>query len=122
MAAVWVDPLAEHEDAEPFDVVLMADESPPPDLAGMLVRPAWHEQAACRGVGADVFHGGRGQGYEEARGICAGCDVTPECLAYALNNEDRNRHGVWGGCSPGERRALAEPVRLSGRLPLPEVE
>lgn len=69
-------------------------------------RPDWQQHAACRGAGPEVFHPGKGQSLDRARELCAGCTVREPCLDYAL--EADIRHGVWGGLSPRERRALAD--------------
>ncbi|MDU5073367.1 MAG: WhiB family transcriptional regulator, partial [Cutibacterium avidum] len=36
--------------------------------------------------------------------VCARCEVRAECLAWAL--EAGQDHGVWGGMSEDERRAI----------------
>jgi WhiB family redox-sensing transcriptional regulator len=41
---------------------------------------------------------------EEAKQVCRRCDVREQCLAWAL--EAGQDHGVWGGLSEDERRAL----------------
>ena len=41
---------------------------------------------------------------EEAKKVCARCEVRAECLAWAL--EAGQDHGVWGGMSEDERRAI----------------
>lgn len=79
---------------------------------------SWVDDAACRTLGPidgdRVFFpldasntGGRRivhDPYAEARAICASCPVSVECLAYAL--ETNQRHGMWGGRSEAERAAL----------------
>jgi len=39
--------------------------------------------------------------YDTAKDICGTCDVTAECLDYALRS--RQDLGVWGGLSPKQR-------------------
>lgn len=39
----------------------------------------------------------------EALALCGRCPVRAACLDYALDHE---QHGVWGGTTPAERRAL----------------
>jgi WhiB family redox-sensing transcriptional regulator len=46
---------------------------------------------------------------EEAKAVCAGCPVRPDCLAFALDTEQND--GVWGGLSETERRALKRKLR-----------
>src|SRR5665647_2035004 len=41
---------------------------------------------------------------EEARAVCALCEVVGTCLKWAI--ESRQDTGVWGGLSEDERRAL----------------
>jgi WhiB family redox-sensing transcriptional regulator len=41
---------------------------------------------------------------ENAKAICRRCDVREQCLSWAL--ESGQDHGVWGGLSEDERRAL----------------
>lgn len=77
-------------------------------MAGDL-RPAWHAEAACRGMGPADFY----SGYEVGRGhhdeptpdlwraldTCRGCPVAAECREAG----DGERWGVWGGLLPAER-------------------
>ncbi|MGW1587966.1 WhiB family transcriptional regulator [Streptomyces sp. NPDC002386] len=64
---------------------------------------AWEARAACRTSDPDVlFVNGAAQ--NEAKVICVGCVVRVECLAHALDR--RIEHGVWGGMTDRERRAL----------------
>jgi len=74
-----------------------------------LVAPArfaarWRELAACRGAGLDLFFPERGESAEPARRVCARCPVRQPCLDYAISN--RIVHGIWGGLTERERRAL----------------
>jgi WhiB family redox-sensing transcriptional regulator len=63
----------------------------------------WSDRAACRTTDPDeLFVEGAGQNRSKA--FCAGCLVRTECLAYAL--DERIEHGVWGGMTERERRAL----------------
>lgn len=86
--------LMSSEEAPDFEVV----------LAELVSRPAWHRQAACKGVGPEVFFPERGQSSEGAKAVCGGCEVRQQCLADALANGDR--HGIWGGMSERGRRVL----------------
>ncbi|WP_225801762.1 WhiB family transcriptional regulator [Streptomyces sp. NK15101] len=57
----------------------------------------------CRTARADeLFVEGAAQ--NRAKAVCFGCPVQAECLAYALDR--RVEHGVWGGMTERERRAL----------------
>lgn len=83
------------------------------ELLGSLPGP-WADRGACRDARDDVhFPTGAedSPGYRLAAAIakreCAGCPVIAECLAHALDT--REPHGVWGGTTPAERRALTRP-------------
>ncbi|NDL60039.1 WhiB family transcriptional regulator [Phytoactinopolyspora mesophila] len=65
--------------------------------------------ARCRKTDPEVFFpiGSVGPALDQidaAKRICAQCRVDAECLAYAL--ETGQDHGVWGGTTPEERRAM----------------
>ncbi|MFF2569062.1 WhiB family transcriptional regulator [Streptomyces sp. NPDC101191] len=70
----------------------------------------------CRVAQADdLFVEGAAQ--NGAKALCTGCPVKAECLAYAL--DQRVEHGVWGGMTERERRALLKrrpTVRSWARL------
>ncbi|MER7759192.1 WhiB family transcriptional regulator [Streptomyces sp. NPDC097619] len=64
---------------------------------------SWMLRGACRGADPDeLFVEGAAQ--QRAKALCAGCPVRTECLAHALDH--RIEHGVWGGMTERERRAL----------------
>lgn len=48
-----------------------------------------------------------------AKKICAQCPLQPSCLAWALDTGQS--HGVWGGATEDERRAMLR--RVSSGLP-----
>ena len=74
----------------------------------------WRELAACRGIDLEVFFPERGESAEPARRVCAACPVRQPCLEYAISN--RITHGIWGGLTERERRALRSGwVRASRR-------
>jgi WhiB family transcriptional regulator, redox-sensing transcriptional regulator len=82
-----------------------------PELQSLLDffrRPAWHAQAACRGMGPDAFFPERGQTTAAAQAVCEGCEVRTECLSVALADSDT--HGVWGGLSDKGRKLLRKGV------------
>lgn len=72
----------------------------------MLEPPAWHAQAACKGL-TDLFFNERGDNADmkEAKHVCASCPVAPECREYVLS-VDLVERGIWGGLSEKERRPL----------------
>jgi hypothetical protein len=61
-----------------------------------------------------VFFPGRGESAGPTRQVCAACPVRQPCLDYAITN--RITHGIWGGLTERERRALQSRwVRASRR-------
>ncbi|WP_405759635.1 WhiB family transcriptional regulator [Streptomyces sp. NBC_00073] len=63
----------------------------------------WGEGAVCRTADPDeLFVEGAAQ--NRAKALCTGCPVRTECLAYALDH--RIEHGIWGGMTERDRRAL----------------
>jgi WhiB family redox-sensing transcriptional regulator len=69
----------------------------------------WRHHAACRTENPELFfpvgHAGPAEiQIEEAKQVCRRCDVREECLAWAIEMD--MDHGVWGGLSEDERRAL----------------
>ena len=72
--------------------------TPAPSVAG------WRSRAACRGADLNVFFPGRGESAEPARQVCAGCPVQQPCLEFALSQGEV--HGIWGGLTERDRRAL----------------
>jgi WhiB family redox-sensing transcriptional regulator len=75
-----------------------------PDLTDVFQRPAWHAQAACRGVDVSVFVPAFGESTAPAKALCATCPVAEPCRAYALDRTDVQ--GVWDGTRQGQRSVL----------------
>jgi len=73
----------------------------------------WQARAACRGQSAAIFFApahferkeARASRERQAKAVCASCPVRKECLGYALRIHEP--HGIWGGLSEVERRAIA---------------
>ncbi|MFJ6437873.1 WhiB family transcriptional regulator [Streptomyces sp. NPDC091416] len=63
----------------------------------------WSDHAACPDADPEELFGDR-TGQNKSKMICFGCPVRTECLAHALDS--RIEHGVWGGMTERERRAL----------------
>jgi WhiB family redox-sensing transcriptional regulator len=66
----------------------------------------WRLAAACRSADPELFFpiSASGRALEqvtEAKAICAGCPVRPECLEFALRTQQV--HGIWGGMTEEER-------------------
>ncbi len=69
----------------------------------------WRDRSACLDEDPELFFpiGNTGPAIlqiEEAKQVCRRCEVREQCLAWAL--EAGQDHGVWGGLSEDERRAL----------------
>lgn len=88
----------------------MADSHPPrraPD--GWPAPASWRDQAACRDTDTDMFFpaGTTGPALEQAeraKAVCARCEVSRQCLEYALRTHQDV--GVWGGTDEDERCRL----------------
>ena len=65
---------------------------------------AWQERALCAQTDPEAFFPEKGGSTREAKRVCMSCDVRPECLSYALANDER--FGIWGGLSERERRRV----------------
>ena len=65
----------------------------------------WVADALCAQTDPESFFPPKGGSTEAAKRVCAACDVTAECLAYALRTGQDE--GIWGGLSRMERRALS---------------
>jgi WhiB family redox-sensing transcriptional regulator len=69
----------------------------------------WRCNAACLDEDPELFFpvGTTGPALtqiERAKAVCRRCDVTAQCLEWALEtNQDA---GIWGGLSEDERRTL----------------
>lgn len=66
--------------------------------------PEWTRDAVCAQTDPEAFFPEKGDSTRPAKRICAACPVRAECLAYALDHDER--FGVWGGLSAVERRRL----------------
>lgn len=66
----------------------------------------WRERARCIGADGDLFYPGKGDSGGGAKWYCDRCPVRAECLQTALTN--REEHGVWGGLTAWQRRAITQ--------------
>jgi WhiB family redox-sensing transcriptional regulator len=64
----------------------------------------WQARARCAETDPETFYPEKGGSTRAAKKVCRGCDVTSECLEYALENEEPA--GVWGGMSERERNRI----------------
>ena len=76
----------------------------------------WLEHAACVGTDTAIFFVRRGEPARQALAICARCPVRPECLEFALVNDER--FGIWGGTTETRRRRMrrAPPTSAAERV------
>ena len=64
----------------------------------------WSARAACRGLDPMIFFPATEEDAAAAKGVCGECPVRELCLEHALGQ--REREGVWGGCTERERRRI----------------
>jgi WhiB family redox-sensing transcriptional regulator len=69
----------------------------------------WRSLAACQHSDPELFfpissYGPAEDQLRSAKAVCAQCQMREECLSFALDTGQD--HGVWGGLSEEERRAL----------------
>jgi hypothetical protein len=65
---------------------------------------AWRTRGVCRSVDPEMFFPAPSEPADAAIALCRTCEVQGPCLAWALEVGDC--HGVWGGTTPRERRAM----------------
>ena len=69
--------------------------------------PDWRDRAACLEVDPELFFpvGVNDTAREQAaKTVCDACDVSPDCLTYALTHHPLD--GVWGGTTDLQRRSI----------------
>ena len=73
----------------------------------------WREMGACKGLEPEVFYPDPDNESEAeiAKEVCESCAVRVACLEFALAN--REKEGVWGGCTERERRRIIRQRRRS---------
>jgi len=69
----------------------------------------WQDDALCAQTAPELFVVGKGESTNDAKRICAQCDVGLQCLLHALANDERV--GVYGGMSARERKKLTAAAR-----------
>lgn len=64
----------------------------------------WMDSANCVGTDPEVWFPGKGgRASPPIRRVCEACDVTAECLSYAMQY---NLRGIWGGLTESQRTTL----------------
>lgn len=78
----------------------------------------WADYAECRDIPTDLFFPPKGSGNSSETQmimrICQKCPVQHHCLSAALKMESEGlggRHGIWGGKTANERKALVRKMR-----------
>jgi WhiB family transcriptional regulator, redox-sensing transcriptional regulator len=71
----------------------------------------WMESALCAEVGGDLWFPEQHDWLTavKAKTVCVRCPVREACLSYALRNNEI--HGIWGGKSRDERKAISGASR-----------
>jgi WhiB family redox-sensing transcriptional regulator len=64
----------------------------------------WQPLALCLGHDPDLWFPTDSDGGARALSICAACAVRVDCLAWALENNEKE--GIWGGVSPRKRQRI----------------
>lgn len=77
--------------------------------------PLWYKDALCAQVDSDLFFPEQGASPRQAIAICNECPVRALCLDEALSVG--RAHGVWGGKTEAQRRAM-RPKRERVAAPL----
>lgn len=64
----------------------------------------WQDRALCAETDPEQFFPEKGGSTRQAKNVCRLCTARPDCLEYALGNDEQ--FGIWGGLSEQERRAI----------------
>jgi WhiB family transcriptional regulator, redox-sensing transcriptional regulator len=81
-------------------------ESPAGDMPG-----PWLFDGLCTQVDTDLFFPEKGGSTREAKAVCQRCPVIVECRDWAVQTQQR--HGIWGGLTWAERKALLRDERVA---------
>lgn len=89
-------------------------------MASVPATQDWRHAAACLEEDPELFFpiGESGPALlqiEQAKAVCARCEVRETCLRWALDTGQDA--GVWGGLSESERRRVRRRERREGRGP-----
>lgn len=66
--------------------------------------PAWMGDALCAETDPESFFPEKGGSTRSAKRTCGSCEVSAQCLAFAVAGDER--FGIWGGLSERERRRM----------------
>ena len=85
----------------------------PPEITPPLYDKDYMKKGNCLGSDNSLFFPSQGEDYRDAIQVCSDCPVRVDCLAAALENDEK--YGIWGGKSEKQRRQLRRTIRL-GKL------
>lgn len=73
----------------------------------------WRDSALCAQVGSALFFPEKNEANTTrvAKSVCHRCDVTDECLDYALSISPVQ--GVWGGTTEREREKMLKARKVA---------
>lgn len=74
---------------------------------------SWQEDAACPSTDPHIFFPETAEETAAAKRVCFSCEVQDQCLLYALENNEQ--HGIWGGKTANQRRAIMRNARAEIR-------
>ena len=69
----------------------------------------WQDRGLCRQESVEVFFPPAEQEADDAKAVCAMCEVRQPCLEFAIAASER--FGIWGGLTSQERRSLVAKRR-----------
>lgn len=75
----------------------------------LLGQPTFQAEGLCAETDPEAFFPDKGSSPQDAKRICARCDVREECLEWALAHDEK--YGVWGGMSERELRKMRSARR-----------
>jgi len=67
------------------------------------------DKALCREVDYELFFPDGGGNSSKARQVCNRCEVTTQCLDFALGFP--NMIGIWGGTTERQRRSMPKTIK-----------
>lgn len=65
--------------------------------------------AVCREMDPEIFFPEPSDPGEVAKSVCRRCEHRVACAAFAIKNH--MEHGIWGGLTPDERKAIRRGYR-----------
>jgi WhiB family transcriptional regulator, redox-sensing transcriptional regulator len=100
-----------------MDRVTLSPHRAPPKRDGDTDSTLWRQFAHCLDHDPDLWYPLEANAGAEAVRICSTCPVRLDCLAWAL--EHNEREGIWGGMSARRRQRLRSEARSGdGSVPL----